>query len=192
MQGHTRKSLGARRKKNKNILPSAGKDTRQISFFAECHTADTRQRACFAECQRKTLGKTNASSRRLVFAECSCLPRVRLSAKRLFAECCGLPRVWLSAKRVFVECPSVLSVTLGKLPLCRVPDILHSAKKTSPVVILPPRPHPYRYLPPHRGAVGSRRRPWRWSSGEILQCRGGLFLLFRTDLARLPLPSSKP
>jgi hypothetical protein len=56
------------------------------------------------------------------FAECSTL------GKKFFAECFSLPSVWHSAKEEFTVCFSLPSAALGKDALCRVPDILHSAK----------------------------------------------------------------
>jgi hypothetical protein len=57
-----------------------------------------------------------------IFAECSTLD------KKFFAECFSLPSIWHSAKEEFTVCFPLLSATLGKQALCRVPDILHSAK----------------------------------------------------------------
>jgi hypothetical protein len=57
------------------------------------------------------------------FAKCSTL------GKTFFAECFSLPSARHSAKHEFTVCFSLPSVALGKEALCRVPDILHSAKQ---------------------------------------------------------------
>jgi hypothetical protein len=56
------------------------------------------------------------------FAECSVI------GKTSFAECFSLPSVRRSAKYKFTVCFYLPSVALGKKSLCRVPDILRSAK----------------------------------------------------------------
>jgi hypothetical protein len=56
------------------------------------------------------------------FAECSIL------GKTLFAECFSLPSVRYSVKDKFTVCFSLPSAALDEQSLCRVPDILRSAK----------------------------------------------------------------
>jgi hypothetical protein len=56
------------------------------------------------------------------FAECTAL------GKMFFAECFPLPSVRHSVKDEFTVCLYLPSAALGKQSLCRVPDILHSAK----------------------------------------------------------------
>ena len=65
------------------------------------------------------------------FAECPPLPSAWHSAKRAFTECYTLPSAFHShalGKYEFAECSSLPSAALGKIALCRVPDIWHSAK----------------------------------------------------------------
>jgi hypothetical protein len=81
-------------------------------LFAECLRLGTRQR----------LTLLIASTPWRSFAECSRL------GKKIFAECFSLPSVWRSAKEEFTVCFPLPSTALGKEALCRVPDILHSAK----------------------------------------------------------------
>jgi hypothetical protein len=91
------------------ILPSVMSRHSAKLLFAECLRLGTRQRMTPLIAWR-------------YFAECRTLGKI------FFAECFSLPSAWHSAKVVFTMCFYLPSVALGKESLCRVPDILHSAK----------------------------------------------------------------
>ena len=110
--------------------PSASKDTRPISHFAECCAFGTRQIDVFAECPLLTLGKQAVLQRGR--------PRVHVChGRKPFAECPALTLTLGKTKRKkpFAKCPTLNTRQnqmaqpavnrYGLFAECHMPDTRH-------------------------------------------------------------------